>query len=136
MKFRKAIDQTDNMKAQAKLQKVMEEEITLLEQKDKLSQYDVDRADLKYQITMKQMALEDQMQAKTKMRLTRDANGGYSYKFVADESATENLEQEILDLENQLYNLDKDEYEKNLDSIYSLYQEFAEKVQKGITFVP
>jgi hypothetical protein len=48
MKFRKAIDQTDNIKAQAKLQKAMEEEIALLEEKDKLSQYDVDRADLKY----------------------------------------------------------------------------------------
>lgn len=133
LKYRQAIDQTDNVKAQAKLQKAMESELALLEEKDKLSQYDIERADLKYQITMKQLALEDQMQAKTKMRLTRDATGGYSYKFVADENATEDLRSELLDLENQLYNLDKDKYEENLDEVYELYQEFAEKIQEVLS---
>ena len=78
----------------------MEEELAMLEEKDQLSEYDLERADLKYQLTLKQLALEDQMQSKTKMRLTRDASGGYSYKFVADENQTADIQQEIASLNN------------------------------------
>ena len=44
------------------------------------------------------------------MRLRRDANGNYSYEFVADEDAVSSAEQDLAAAENDLYNFDKDQY--------------------------
>ena len=51
-KYRKAIDSTSSLSAQKKLNKAMEEELKALREKDKLSQYDIDRANKKYEITI------------------------------------------------------------------------------------
>lgn len=85
----------------------MNNELKALREKDKLSQYDLDRADLRYQIALKQIALEDAQQNKSKMRLRRDSQGNYSYQYTADDDQIAKTQQEISDLYNQLYNLDK-----------------------------
>ena len=43
-KYLDAIDQTDSISAQRKLNDLMKEEVAALEKKDKLTQYDIDRA--------------------------------------------------------------------------------------------
>jgi len=43
-KYNKAIDSTSNLKNQKALKQVMEEQMKILREKDKLTQYDVDRA--------------------------------------------------------------------------------------------
>ena len=106
----------------------MNEELDALRQKDKLTQYDLDRADLRYQIALKQIALEEAQRNKSSLRLRRDSQGNYSYQFVADNDEIANLQQEISDLYNQLYNLDLDKYRDNLDQAYALWEEFQEKM--------
>ena len=56
------------------------------------------------------MALEDAKANKSKMRLRRDAQGNYSYQYVADTDEISNAQQAVNDLQNQLYNLDKEAY--------------------------
>ena len=56
---------------------------------------------------MKQIALEEAQANKSSMRLRRDAQGNYSYQFVADENATAEAQQELLALQNELYNQKK-----------------------------
>ena len=58
-KYLDAIDQTDNVAAQKKLKDLMDEELATLREKDKLTQYDIDRANMKYEIALKQIALEE-----------------------------------------------------------------------------
>ncbi|MGN0992889.1 MAG: hypothetical protein ACI4PE_03115 [Bacilli bacterium] len=118
-KYLDAIDQTDNIAAQRKLNALMQEELAALEQKDKLTQYDIDRANMKYEIALKQIALEEAQQNKSTMRLRRDSQGNYSYQFVTDEDEIGTLKDELADLYNQLYNFDLDRYKDNLDQIYS-----------------
>lgn len=65
----------------------MESELNTLRSMDKISQADLDRAELKYQIALAQLALEDAQQKKTQMRLRRDSQGNYSYQYTADEDA-------------------------------------------------
>lgn len=129
-KFQQSINDTDSLSAQKKLNDLMQEEITALEKKDKLSQYDIDRANLKYEIALKQIALEEAQQNKSTLRLKRDSQGNYSYQYAGDEDSVASKQQEISDAQNQLYNLDKDAYRQNLDDMYSIYSEFQDKMKE------
>lgn len=126
-KYEESISAANGVSAQAKLNKLREDELAMLRQKDKLTKYDIDRANLSYELALKQIALEEAQQNKSKMRLTRDASGNYSYQFVSDESAISKAQQEVDDLQNQIYNLDVQTYESGLSEILSLTQEFEQK---------
>jgi len=63
----------------------MNEQLGYLRDKDKLTQYDVDRANALLQIEIKRLALEQSRSNKTKLRLRRDSQGNYSYQYVANQ---------------------------------------------------
>ena len=130
-KYLDAIDQTDNISAQQKLNDLMQEELAALQEKDKLTQYDIDRANMKYEIALKQIALEEAQQNKSQLRLRRDSQGNYSYQFVSDESEIGQLKDELNELYNQLYNFDLEHYRDNLDQIYSIWVEYQEKMAEA-----
>lgn len=119
-KYLEALDKTMSVKNQKKLNSLMESELTLLRNADKLSQADLDRAELKYQIALAQIALEDAQQKKNQMRLRRDSQGNYTYQYVADNEAIEDAKRELRNLYVDLYNFDKDQYKNNLDEIYNI----------------
>lgn len=123
-KYLDAIEQSTNPAQQKKINELMEDEIALLQEKDKLSQYDIDRANLKYEIAMKQMALEESQQKKTQLRLRRDSQGNYTYQYTNDDSEVSKLKDELSDLYNQLYNLDAGQYKSNLDELYSVWEAY------------
>ena len=130
-KYLDAINDNDSVLQQQKLQGLMNDELKALREKDKLSQYDLDRADLRYQIALKQIALEDAQQNKSKMRLRRDSQGNYSYQYTADDDQIAKTQQEISDLYNQLYNLDKNKYSDSLREIYDVWSEYQEKMAEA-----
>ena len=119
-KYLDAIDQTDSISAQRKLNDLMKEEVAALEKKDKLTQYDIDRANMKYEIALKQIALEEAQQNKSTMRLRRDSQGNYSYQFVSDEDSIAQTREELQALYNELYNFDLSAYRENLDQLLSV----------------
>ena len=127
-KYQDAIDNTDSISAQKKLNDLMSQEIKSLEKKNKLTQYDIDRANMKYDIALKQIALEEAQQNKSSLRLKRDSQGNYSYQYAGDEDDIAKKQQELADAQNSLYNLDKDQYKQNLDDMYTYYSEFQEKM--------
>ncbi len=118
-----------NVKAQKSLNDMMNEQLKYLKDKDKLTQYDVDRANALLQIEIKRLALEQQRQSKTKLRLRRDAQGNYTYQYTADEQANEQAKQELADAENSLYNMTKEAYKNNLDTYYDTVDEWQDKVK-------
>lgn len=130
-KYLDAIDQTDNLSAQRKLNDLMNEELDALREKDKLTQYDIDRANMKYEIALKQIALEEAQQNKSTMRLRRDSQGNYTYQYVADNDQIGQLQDELTTLKNELYNFDLEHYRDNLDQVLEIYQEFQEKMKEA-----
>jgi len=130
-KYLDAIDDTDSITAQQKLNDLMNEELDALREKDKLTQYDIDRANLKYEIALKQIALEEAQQNKSTMRLRRDSQGNYTYQYVSDEDEVAKLKEELSDLYNELYNFDLSAYQDNLDQIYSVWEEYQEKMKEA-----
>lgn len=130
-KIQDSINNTDSLSAQKKLNDFMDEELEMLREKEKLTQYDVDRANALYEVKLKEIALEEAQQNKSQMRLRRDASGNYSYQFVADQDSISKAQQELDDARNSLYNMDKDEYRENQQEILDVYTEFQEKMREA-----
>ena len=128
--FDKAARSTSSLNTQKAINEAKEEELKILREKDKLTQYDLNRAKLRLEITQAEIALQEAQANKTQMRLTRGADGTYSYQYVADMNEVEDKKQELADLNNELYNLDKDKYRENLEEVYDIYAEYIEKIRK------
>lgn len=127
-KVQENLDKTDSLSAQRKLNDLLDDELKKLEKKDKLTQYDVDRANQMLEIELKRIALEEAQQNKSKMRLRRDSSGNYSYQFVADEEAQAQAQQELADAQNSLYNMDKEELQNKNQEILDAARELEESM--------
>ena len=124
------INKMSNLKNQQKLQALREKEIDYLREKETLTQYDLDAAEARYQIALKEAALEDARNNKTSMKLTRNEQGNWSYQYVADEEDIASKRQELLDAYGDLYQLASDAYEANLEALLDLQQTYLNKAQE------
>ena len=127
-KYIDSINKTNNVATQQRLQKVMDEQLENLKQRERLTQYDVDRANKLYEIEMARIALEEAQKNKSQMRLRRDSQGNYSYQYVADDAAISEAEDQLSGLYNDLYNFDKERYNSVLNDIYSTWSEYQEQM--------
>lgn len=133
-KFMDAINNAEgNVTAQERIKKLMDEQLTNLKSKDKLTKYDVERAEKLLDIETARQALKDAQNNNSKMRLIRDSQGNYSYSYVADEDAINEANQKLADTQNNLYNFDKDQYSQNLSDMYSAYEEYINKMKEIAT---
>lgn len=130
-KYQDAINDTDDLAVQKKLKDVMEQEVEALKEKDKLTEYDIERAEKKYELTLKQIALEEAQQNKSQLRLRRDSQGNYTYQYVADEDEVSKLEEELAAAQNELYNFDLEQYKDKLEQVYDAYEEFQDKMKEA-----
>ena len=128
--YNQALNDTKGLRSQQQLKKVMNEQLTILKQKDKLTQYDVDRAQKVLEVEKARIALEQARNNKTQMRLKRDSQGNYSYQYVVDQDNIGQAENNLAKAENDLYNFDKENYEKNLEQAYNATKEFQNKLSE------
>lgn len=135
-KFNDAIVGTDSLAAKEKLTDVMNEQLDILNEQlakgQKLTEYDIERANKVYELTLKQIALEEAQENKSKMRLRRDSQGNYRYEYIADQDKINQAKQDLADAENDLYNFDKNRAKEMVNSLNSLISEYYDK-QKEIT---
>lgn len=124
------IDNTNDLQMKQTLLDIQNEELAKLNEKDKLSQYDLDRAEARYQVALKQKALEDSQNAKNNMRMVRDDKGNWTFNYTADNEEVSKAEEELRDAKNSLYKLDKDKYNENLEDMYKMYSEWQDKVKE------
>lgn len=129
-KYSTALNNAQSLNAQKRIKDLMEDELSVLEDKDKLSEYDLKRAEARLEVTKAQIALEEAQANKSKMRLTRSADGTYSYQYVADVDAVAKAQETLAQAQQDLYNLDVDEYEANLEEALSFYQVYKEKMRE------
>lgn len=128
--FKDAIaDNEGNLKAQQSLNNLMKEQLDYLKGKDKLTQYEVDRANALLQIEIQRLALENTRANKSKLRLRRDSQGNYTYQYVEDEEETKEAQNKLQQAQNNLYNMSKDAYLKNQEQFLKLFQEWEDKVR-------
>lgn len=120
-------DLSQNPKQQQKINKLMNQQLKILKEKNKLTEYDIERAKALLQVEQARMALEDARNNKTKMRLRRDSQGNYTYQYVADEQKLSDLQDSLAKAQNDLYNMDKQHYKQNLNDITDTWRDFLEQ---------
>ena len=125
--------QVDNLagspKSQQTLNKLMNDQLKLLREKDHLTEYDLERAKASLEVEKARLALEEARDNKTKMRLRRDSQGNYTYQYVADEQKLGDLQAALADAQANLYNTDKQHYKQNLNTLYDTYKDYIEKMR-------
>lgn len=115
---------------QSKLQALHDREIKYLKDKKNLTEYDIKAAEARYQITLKEIALEEAQQNKNTMKLVRDTQGNWTYQYVANQEDIAARQQELLDTLQGLYQLSSNAYSQNIDSLYALHQEYIESARE------
>lgn len=99
----KALDEADNKAAKQKLKNFITETQNL-QNKTKLSKYELEIQQAKYDLLLAEIALEEAQNAKSTVRLSRDSEGNFGYVYTADQDAIDDAQQNYEDKENALYN--------------------------------
>lgn len=144
------IDKTTNSAAKKRLQAYINETQQLQDQ-SKLSQYELEIQQAKYDLLLAEIALEEAQDAKSTVRLQRDSEGNFGYVYTADSNKIAEAQQQLEDAQNELYNIGlegansyTEKYQQTMAEMYdtlrdlqSQYQEDAfateEEYQKAVT---
>lgn len=127
-KLQQDIDNSTNSAHKERL-KALQEEINQRREGNKLSQYDLDILNAKYQVLQAQMALEDAQNAKDQIELVRDSQGNWNYQFTANQDDIAKAQQNLLDAENDWYNIAKQQVTDVTGEIVSTWQECQDKIK-------
>lgn len=107
-KLQTEINKSDS-KYRSNLLRSLQKEFDIRNKNHKLSEYDLEIMNKKYDITMKQIALEEARNSKTNMQLVRNAAGNWSYIFTNDEDNVSDAEQALADSQKEYWNTAKQE---------------------------
>ena len=118
-KYLDLLDDANDLHTQQKITEQMEQQLDYLREKTNLSEYDVEYAEAQLEILQKQIALEDAQNNKNQMKLRRDSQGNYSYVYTADQDDVSSAESDLLDAQNNAYNLSKNQMKQTQDDSIS-----------------
>lgn len=125
------IAKSSDPKKQAVLQKFYDEEIKTLIEKDNLTAAEVERAKILYDITLKQMALEEAKANKSVMRLVRDASGNWSYQYMADIDKVQQAQDDLTSSMDELLEHDKQAFQETQDEILERRKQFLSDMEEA-----
>lgn len=128
-KLQADIDEATNASTRERL-KNLQEEINIRRENGKLSQYDLDILEAKYNLTQAQIALEEAQNAKNNLQLVRDRQGNWNYQYTANPEDVEQAEKDMIDAQNEWYNIAKDRVKETTGEIVSAWAECQEAVQE------
>lgn len=121
-----------SLENQKKLNALKEKELKYLRDKEKLTKDDIALANQRYNIAMAEMALEEAQNNKNTMKVTRNAEGNWSYQYVADEGDIQDKEQSLKEEYHELYEMAKGAYQNSLQLAMELKQEYFERYKEII----
>lgn len=98
------MDKSTNSVAKQRLKDFIKE-TDQLQDKSKLSKYELEIQQAKYDLLLAEIALEDAQNAKSTVRLQRDSEGNMGYVYTADQTKLAEAQQKLEDAQNSLYNI-------------------------------
>ena len=113
---------------QKELLKFQDEEIAKLEQKNKLTQYDIDEVKARLEIKKAELALEEAQRNKSNMRLRRDNQGNYTYQYTANQDAIDEANNGILTAKKEWWELVKKRNEENTNALLESTKKYYQAV--------
>lgn len=119
-----AIDSSINAQTKKKLNAFINE-TKQMQGQNKLSKFELELQQKKYDLLVAEIALQDAQNAKSTVRLTRTADGGFGYVYTADENKIAEAQQSYEDAENELYN-------SRLEGVNNYNQKYIQVYQEGM----
>ena len=117
-------DILDDMDARSDKQqeflKFQDEEIAKLNEREKLTQYDIDELKARLEIKKQELALEEAQQNKSNLRLRRDSQGNYNYQYTADEDAIDDAQDGLLNARQEWYELVKKRNQETAEAVIEI----------------
>ena len=123
------LNQSNQLDIQQQITDQMNQQLGYLRGKTQLSKYDVDYANAQLEILQRQIALEEARRNKNQMRLSRDAQGNYSYVYTANRDDVNNAESGLLDAQFNAYNLSKQNIIDSQSNALSALNDFYSSAQ-------
>lgn len=131
------IDKTTNTVAKNKIANFIAE-TKQLQNQSKLSKYELDVQQAKYDLLLAEIALQEAQNAKSTVRLQRDAEGNFGYVYTADSSAIADATQKYEDAQNALYNIGLEgandygqKYQQTMNEMYDSLTELQNQYLSG-----
>lgn len=129
-KYLDLLDDANGLDVQNQITQQMAQQLAYLREKDKLSEYDVQYANAQLEILQKQIALQEAQRNKSQLQLRRDNQGNYSYVYTADENDTRAAQGDLLDAQNNAYNLSKDQMQQTQADSLSALQDARDTLEQ------
>ena len=123
-------DLSGNLKAQQKLQDFYDTHINQMREKSEISKKQVEYENQALAVLQAEIALEEAQNAKNSMKMVRGTDGNWSYQYTADDDATEEKKQNLLDEMNGLYLLAREGYQECVESMTKVEQERVQKLKE------
>lgn len=119
----------NDLLAKQKLRDIQQEIHDLQADGVQMSQYDLEYLQKKYDLQLAEIALMEQQNSKTSMRLVRDAAGNWTYAYDADEEKIEDATQKYEDAVHELDKLSKDYINDVSEQLIQNQIDFKEALQ-------
>ena len=119
----------NDLLAKQKLRDIQQEIHDLQADGVQMSQYDLEYLQKKYDLQLAEIALMEQQNSKTSMRLVRDAAGNWTYAYDADEEKIEDATQKYEDAVHELGQLSKDYINDVSEQLIQNQIDFKEALQ-------
>lgn len=129
-KYLDLLDNANGLDVQNQITDQMKQQLGYLREKDKLSEYDVQYANAQLEILQKTIALQDAERNKSQLKLKRDTQGNYSYVYKANEDNVRSAQSDLLDAQNNAYNLSKDQMKQTQDDSLSALQDARDTISQ------
>lgn len=122
-----AADKSTNEAAKARLN-AYTNEIEQLQNKNQLSNLELEIAKAKYDVVLAEIALEEAQNAKSTVRLQRDSEGNFGYVYTSDQEQISQAEQDLADAQNALYNIGLEGANEYGQKLLELKQQLADEL--------
>lgn len=121
-----SIDDTDNIAAKEEYKALLEEINQIEADGTKLSEYDLEVLQKKFELKQAQIALEEAQNAKSSVGMVRGEDGNYSYVYTANDDDVANAEQNYEDKLHEMQVLNGDYINSLQEQIIQTQQECAD----------
>ena len=123
------MDKTDSKVAKNRLDGFIKE-TKELQKKSELSKFELGIKEREYQVLLAELALEEQKNTMSQVRLQRDSEGNFNYVYTTDDDAINSAQEEYEKAQNDLYNYVREEEAKMQEEYLQMLRDFAEQTRE------
>lgn len=127
--IQKSINDTKNVKSKQQLAELQTKINKQAKDQKKMSEYEVQALRKQYELKLAMQQLEDAQNAKSQVRLTRDAEGNFGYMYTADETEITDAQQNLNDKLYEYYKFNTNRVNELSETYLDLMNQMEEEIK-------